>query len=334
MNAVITGVTGFAGRHLAEHLLACGDTVLGVSRSGAWPADASHPAARVPLFKWDLARHDTPSDAALRQLAALRPNCIYHLAALSVPADCGQEAPTPAAQAANVDGTRRVLAMAAGLPGPPRIVFVSSSHVYAPVARQAPVVNEESPLGPARGYGMTKLAAENLVRDAVSAGRIEAVIARAFQHTGPGQGARMMLPQWAEQFAHGCQPVQVYTRDAYIDLTDVRDVVRAYRLLAQSGRTGITYNIGSGICRRSGDVFEALRGLVDASRGVVELRPGVRQDPIADHSRLTMETGWRPEIAFERTVADVWQDWRTRPPRAAASAPTAETSLLREEKRP
>ncbi len=313
MNAIITGVTGFVGRHLAEHLLDRGDQVLGVSRNGVWPADAQELAARVPLVRWDVSSPAPPRDDGYGQFTDFQPDCIYHLAALSVPDDCGQEAPTPAAQAANVDGTRRVLGLTTGLPGRPRVILASSSHVYAPVSRQAPVVDEEAPIGPGRGYGMTKLAAERLAQRAAAAGQLDAVIARAFQHTGPGQGPRMMLPQWAEQFVRGSEPVQVYTLDAYIDLTDVRDVVRAYRLLAESGRTGVTYNIGSGVCRRSGEVLDSLRRLADASRGVVELRPGVRQDPIADHTRLTIETGWRPEIPLDRTVADVWRYWRSRP---------------------
>lgn len=312
MNSIITGVTGFVGRHLAEHLLACGDRVLGVSRQGAWPADAPAAGATVPLAAWDISQEDAPPGDAAQRLAVFRPECIYHLAAISVPDDCGQAAPTPLALAANVEGTRRVVDWAASLPSRPRLVFVSSSHVYAPVTREAPCVSEDSPLGPARGYGMSKLAAERLVAAAVAAGRIDAVVARAFQHTGPGQGPRMMLPQWAEQFAHPAQAVQVYTCDAYIDLTDVRDVVRAYRLLAGSGRCGITYNVGSGVCRRSGEALELLRRLADPSRAVVELRPGVRQDPIADRTRLTSETGWRPEIDLERTVADVWRHWRGR----------------------
>lgn len=321
MNALITGVTGFVGGHLAEHLLAAGDRVIGISKSGAWPTGSQRLATQVPVVRWDLALPVPLPPEAYRQLSDFAPDCIYHLAALSVPDDCGQESPTPAAQAANVDGTRRLLELAAAYSRSPRVVLASSSHVYAPVTREAPVVNENSPLGPSRGYGMTKLAAENLVRQQVTDRRIDAVIARAFQHTGPGQGPRMMLPQWVEQFSRNTGAVQVYTRDAYIDLTDVRDVVRAYRLLAQSGDPGITYNIGSGVCRRSGEVFDMLRQLADASRGVVELRPGVRQDPIADHTRLTSQTGWQPEIPLERTVSDLWRHWQNLSRRPADHAP-------------
>ena len=100
------------------------------------------------------------------------------------------------------------------------------------------------------------------------------------------------------------------TLDAHVDVTDVRDVVRAYRLLAEWGDSGRIYNVGSGVSRRSGDLFELLRAMAGPDRPVVELRPGRKQDPIADITRLTACTGWRPEMPIERTIADTWAWWR------------------------
>jgi len=136
---------------------------------------------------------------------------------------------------------------------------------------------------------------------------LDVVIVRAFQHTGPRQNPRMMLPEWVSQFAAASrEPVQVHTLDAHIDVTDVRDVVRAYRLLTERGDSGRIYNVGSGVSRRSGDLFELLRAMADPGRPVVELRPGRKQAPIADIARLAECTGWRPEIPIERTIADMW----------------------------
>jgi GDP-4-dehydro-6-deoxy-D-mannose reductase len=121
----------------------------------------------------------------------------------------------------------------------------------------------------------------------------------------------MMLPQWARQFAGGgTSPVEVLTRDAVIDLTDVRDVVRAYRLLAEKGKPDTVYNVGSGRPRRSGEVLDLLRRLADPDRPVKEIHPGEKQDPIADVSRLNQQTGWRPEVPLGQTVADTLAYWR------------------------
>lgn len=312
--ALVTGVSGFVGGFLAEHLLECEDAVLGTSPDGQWMAASPEGIRnRVEVVGWDLAQPDGPEERVRRAIEQFSPTVIYHLAAISVPGDCGQDAPTPQAQQINVDGTRRVLQLAAALASSPRVLFVSSSHVYGAVTGEVPRVNEEAPLAPNRGYGRTKLAAEEAVRQAVVQGQVDAVTLRAFQHTGPGQSPRMMLPEWALQFARGGdEPVRVQTLDAWIDLTDVRDVVRAYRLLALHGGRGQVYNVGSGMARRSGDLFELLRQVAASTRPVVELCPGFKQDPIADIGRLTKQTGWQPRIGLEQTVRDTYQWWHHR----------------------
>ncbi|MHC4406391.1 MAG: NAD-dependent epimerase/dehydratase family protein [Planctomycetota bacterium] len=309
--ALITGVSGFVGGFLAEHLLESGDAVLGCSPDGAWE-EAAPPSlsGRVELIAWDLGRSDRLDTEARRRIEQFRPDALYHLAAVSIPEDCGNRRPTARATAVNVEGTRRVLELAASLASPPRVLFTSTSHVYAPVGRGRPQVDENAPLGPMGAYGRTKLAAEEEVRRAVAEAGCHAVVARSFQHTGPRQSPRMMLPQWAEQFARGgTEPVSVYTLNARIDLTDVRDVVRAYRLLMEHGRPGETCNVGSGACLRTGDVFEMLRQMADPQRPVVETHPGEKQDPIADPARLTGLTGWQPKIPLEQTVADTLAWW-------------------------
>ena len=309
--ALITGVSGFVGGFLAEHLLDCGDEVLGSSANGKWEAHSPPQlAAQVELVAWDLGSADGLSDGARRQIEQFRPTCIYHLAALSVPEDCGAEEPLPRAVAINVDGTRRVMELAASLPSRPRVLMISSSHVYAPVLPESPQVGERAPLAPRRGYGRTKLLAEAEVRRAIDRHGCDAVIARSFQHTGPRQSERMMLPHWARQFAEGRRPVEVRTCDAYIDLSDVRDVVRAYRRLVQCGVRGEVYNVGSGVCRRTGDILQLLGNLADPQRPIVELSPGRRQDPIADITRLVQCTGWQAAIPIEETIADTWAWWR------------------------
>ena len=310
MKAFITGITGFAGSHLAEHLLECGDEVIGCSRSGYWKKDAPAVLVRgVPVMRWDVAR--AAPTVAKQRLAAFAPECVYHLAAISVPKDCGEAQPNQQAWAVNVEGTSAVIEVLASLPQRPRMLLASSCHVYAPVTRQRPVVREDAPLGPSGGYGKTKLAAEQVLVHAVQRGEVDGVIARTFKHTGPRQNPRMMLPEWCIQIARGgSEPLHVLNLDSYFDLTDVRDVVRAYRMLAIQGQPAEAYNVGSGVCRRSGDVVEQLRRVAGVDRRVVELEPGIRQEPIADISRLRRLTGWRPEIPLEQTLAHTLAYWK------------------------
>jgi GDP-4-dehydro-6-deoxy-D-mannose reductase len=309
--ALITGVSGFVGPFLAEHLLDCGDEVLGTSPDGVWPDRSPETVCtKVELIAWDISRPDGLSDVSRQTIGRFRLQVVYHLAAVSVPAECGDDQPTPQAVAVNVDGTRRVLEVAAALDRPPRVLLASTSHVYAPVGEPSPRVDEDWPLAPRQGYGRTKLAAETAVRRAIASG-LDALIVRAFQHTGPGQRPPMMLPEWAVQFARGGpEPVRVRTLDAWIDLSDVRDVVRAYRLLAVAGERGAAYNVGSGQSRRSGEVFELLRRTAGVDRAVVESRPGRKQDPIADITRLVRRTGWQPRVPLEQTVADTLAWWQ------------------------
>jgi len=313
--ALITGCPGFAGSFLAEHLLDCGDAVLGCAPDGRWQ-QSSPPGLRdrVELLAWDLAREEQPPEETRRAIEAFRPTAVYHLAAISVPQDCGFEEPTPEAVAVNVAGTRRLMRLAAELESRPRVLVASSSKVYAAVRPETPVVDEQAPLGPWRAYGKTKLAAEAEVRRAVEQSGVDAVIARSFQHTGPRQSPKMMLPHWCQQLvAGGRGPIEVYTLEAFIDLSDVRDVVRAYRLLIERGRRGEVYNVGSGVRRQSGDVLALLQTLAGHQRPVAEIYPGQRYDPIADVSRLAEQTGWRATISLEATLADTFAWWQEQP---------------------
>lgn len=320
MKALITGITGFAGGFLAEHLLAAGDEVLGCSTQGGWPREnperrspASQIREQIEVLRWDLGDPAGLDEDQRARIVAFAPTCIYHLAAISIPAHCGEGEPTAKAAAVNVDGTSRVLDLAASLVSRPRVLFTSTSHVYAPAGAGARL-NEAAPVGPRRGYGRTKLAAEERALAAFRERRLDLVVARAFQHTGPRQEPEMMLPEWCQQMVgDDSGPIRVHSLNTWIDLTDARDVIRAYRLLIERGDSGGVYNVGSGVPRRTGEIFESLKRLAGSTRRVIELSAGgERWDPIADVGRLTEQTGWRPEIELEKTVADTLEYWRRR----------------------
>ncbi|QGJ70843.1 Oxidoreductase [Planctomycetales bacterium 10988] len=313
MRAFITGITGFAGRHLAHHLLSEGMEVWGCANSAKWPQDTpSELKEQVPLVPWDLRLPAEQHPELLAQARALPPDQIYHLAAISVPSDCGQETMSPLARAVNVEGTRHVMQFAQELTSPPRLLFTSSCYVYD-FDPENPIVQEDSPLGSRKGYGQSKLEAERLVQDLGQQSGIDYVIARSFNHSGPGQVPRMMLPEWAEQFAQpNVSPVRVRTLDAWLDLSDVRDIVKAYHGLLERGHSQGIYNVGGGKNLRSGDILQALRELADPTRPVVETNPGYKQEPIADITRLKEHTGWEPSIPLSQTLIDTLDDWRHR----------------------
>ncbi|MBL9123613.1 MAG: NAD-dependent epimerase/dehydratase family protein [Planctomycetaceae bacterium] len=316
MKALLTGISGFAGAYLAEHLLAAGDSLWGLTRDGSRQPQWPESIRQVPVITWDPAHPQLGFDELLAAVQPIAPDCIYHLAALSLPELCGATAPTPECLAANVEATRQVIELALGLTTPPRMVFVSTSRVYAPVDPARAFVDEGYPTQPGQGYGQSKLLAEAAVLAAAGRRGLDAVISRSFQHTGPRQDPRLMLPEWASQLAAGSRELRVRHLNAWIDCTDVRDVVRAYRLLAIHGRAGEIYNVGSGIGRRTGDVVEELCRIAGYQPRIVERVPGLKQDPIADCRRLADLTGWRPEIPWEQTLRDTLADWRQRSPAA------------------
>jgi GDP-4-dehydro-6-deoxy-D-mannose reductase len=312
MRAFITGITGFAGGFLAEHLLTSCDELLGCSKRGGWPEWASEDLPkRINVLKWDVGQRKVNTQIR-DEVAAFSPDCIYHLAALSVPSDCGTTEPTQWAIEVNVRGTQRVIDLALSLPKPPRVIFVSTSHIYAKASAENRLFDEAAPTGPQRAYGKTKLLAEEAVHKAAAKNGLDTVIVRAFQHTGPRQEPRLMLPEWAIQVSQPSnEPIRVKHLSTWVDLTDVRDVVRAYRLLAEVGQPGNIYNVGSGVPVRTGDILDLLLRLSGSSREVVEMQPGPEKfDPIADASRLQAATGWRPEIKLESTVRDTLDYWR------------------------
>ena len=309
MKALITGITGFAGSHLAEALLAAGDQVLGISRQQQWPTTLpTELASAIPLLQWDISEPVTPE--LQEAIAKWQPDGCYHLAAISIPADCGTTTPTSTALACNVAGTQHLVELLTSLPQTPRLLLTSSNHVYAPVTASAPLVSEEAVVKPASAYGKTKLAAEAIVLQAVHNQQLQACIARSFQHTGPRQAARLMVPEWACQFAQEATTVRVHTLNSYLDISDVRDVVQAYQALMRQKTNETVFNVGSGTNTRSGDVCELFQQRVNECRQIKEMAPGQRQHPIADISKLQKATGWQPVIKLEQTIDDTLNYWK------------------------
>jgi GDP-4-dehydro-6-deoxy-D-mannose reductase len=305
--ALITGIAGFVGLHLAEHLSVSGDQVLGCDLTGVWPSHAPKSVREnAAIFPWRLGEEAEPNSEYVQMLEEFSPTVVYHLAAVSVPNVC--ESDVTAAQRVNVDGTQAVLRWAENATPRPRVLFVSTSHVYERPSQTISDateirLDEASPVAPTNVYGRTKHEAEQAVFESP----LDTIVVRAFQHGGPRQSGPLMLPEWLQQLADPTiDPITVHTTDAWIDFTDVRDVVRAYRLLSEPDIAPGVYNVGSGFPRKTGDILDRLIKITGRTPSIEQIRPGRKFTPIADIGRLIHETGWRPEIPIDQTLQDAW----------------------------
>jgi GDP-4-dehydro-6-deoxy-D-mannose reductase len=274
-SGLVTGAGGFVGRHLVASLREEGWRVTTLDRSG--PADLQGDLNELPL---EGRSYDV----------------VFHLAGFSNPSRSIEAA--QAAYRANAAGTARLFRLArAG-----RFILASSCQVYAP-SRQP--LREEAPLSPSTPYSASKLCGEALAR---ASGK-KLVVLRPFNHTGPGQSEAYVCPGVARQIAlaeAGRGPREILVRDLSprCDFFDVRDMVRAYRLAAERGRVGETYNVATAHPVSIARVVELLVGAsplpfrIRGHRGILHTLSG-------DSSKFRADTGWTPEIPLRKTLLDL-----------------------------
>ncbi len=195
---------------------------------------------------------------------------------------------------------------------------MGSAEEYGRIDASAVPVRETTPLQPVSPYARSKVAAEGLALAAQRDGSIGVICVRAFNHTGPGQSPNFLVPGLASRIAAAeraaTDDITVGNLDSVRDYTDVRDVVRAYRLLAEHGEAGEVYNVCSGVGRTVADIAQGLVALASRPlRLAVDpelVRPVDVPILVGDGTRLRDATGWAPEIPLERTLADVLDDAR------------------------
>lgn len=305
MRALVTGADGFVGGWLTRHLEESGDDV--------WRAigDGPHSGGQERAL-------DLTDAAAVGDLVAwARPEAVYHLAAVAFGPDASAD--VGHALDVTVRGTAYLLEAAARRDSPPLVMIPSSAEVYgAPGSRR---LTERAPVAPVNVYGATKAAQETLGLAYHRAGRVPVVVARAFNHIGPGQRESFVVPAFAMQLARiaagALAPaLRVGNLDARRDFTDVRDVVRAYRLLVDARATGQPVNVASGRAVAVREVLDALIALseldVDVTVDPARLRPSDLPVVCGSSALLRRLTGWRPRIPLDRTLRDVWEDARRR----------------------
>ncbi|MBB3158800.1 GDP-4-dehydro-6-deoxy-D-mannose reductase [Microbacterium proteolyticum] len=295
---VVTGVGGFVGAHLAREAAAAGWSVFGIGRSDTAPTGLD--AVLDGYAGVDL-RERWP-DTAPRDAA------VVHLAGLSA---VGPSFTRPQEYLSGNSAMVTVLCEAALRPGGGgRIVVVSSGAVYDASAGEADL-DESASLGMSSPYAVSKVLVENQVAYYRARGA-DAVVARPFNHFGPGQGAGFLVPDLARQLAdvHDGTPLIVGNLDTRRDYSDVRDVARAYLSLAAAPSLSYdTYNVASGVARSGREVLAAICAALDIDEPPLHVDPSrIRPtDPISirgDATRLRAETGWHPAVSFEQSIAD------------------------------
>lgn len=296
----VTGAGGFVGGHL-QQAVASGE----FGPCEWWPAP-EHLDIRYPL-------------AIATAVEAAQPDQVIHLAARSFVPD--SFADPKATFEVNLFGTLHLLQAlkATGFRG--RLLYVSSGDVYGHVPESALPVTESWQPAPRSPYAVSKLAAEMLCMQWHRSEGLDVVIARPFNHVGPGQDARFVLPALASQvaaIAAGRQPPVIEAGDIDVtrDFTDVRDIVSAYASLLRAGETGQTYLIGSGQERSVRDLLVQLCSLAGIEPRIrqdpARLRPAEQRRMAASNDLLRNDTGWTPRIPFQTTLQDVLEDAKER----------------------
>lgn len=299
MRAAVTGGLGFVGRHLVAHLEACGDEVVTIDHHGEPSVDI------------------TDAAAVDRAIADAAPEVVYHLAGW---ADVGASWSDPVGVLRiNAEGTLNVLRACAAA-SVRRVLAVASADVYGIVTEDDLPLTEASPLRPTSPYAASKAAADALALQAFLGHGLGVIRVRPFNHLGPGQSEQFVAPALAARIARAelddADSIPVGNLSARRDLTDVRDVVRAYRLLIERGVPGEVYNVCSG---QDISIQELADHLVALARRPITLAP----DPSllrpvdlpvlrGDATKLRDATGWAPQISVEATLADLLDDMRAR----------------------
>jgi len=311
VRALITGITGFAGGHLAQTLLDQGDEVFGMARDAG--QGLTHLSREIRPAIIDM-RDPIAVDTLLRET---QPDAIYHLAG---------QAFVPLAWADpwmtlenNIRPQLHILQAMVRQKSRARLLIVASNEVYGRVRTDELPVKEDTPLRPNNPYGVSKVAQDILGLQYFLSHGVDVIRVRAFNHIGPRQSPVFVAASFAKQLAEIeaglIEPVlRVGNLEAKRDFTDVRDVMRAYALLVQHGDSGEAYNVGTGEAH-------SIQSLLDILLSYTNVKVKVEMDPTrmrpsdvpviyADNSKLRAKTSWTPACKFEDSLHQVLDYWR------------------------
>ncbi len=312
LKALITGISGFVGSHLAEYLLEVTDwdvagTVFGPYSNIAGLCD------QLELYPAELSRLDVMAFV----LEQAQPDVLFHLAAQPL-VSASRRDPWGTLET-NIRMQLNVLEGVAQVKPDCRVLVVGSSEEYGLVGPEDLPIDEDTPLRPMSAYAVSKVAQDLMGLQYHLTHKLYVVRVRPFNHIGPRQSVGFVAPDLASQIAAaelGLQPpaIKVGNLDARRDFSDVRDVVRAYVMLITEGEPGQVYNVGTGESRSIQELLDTLLAMsqvpIEVEQDPRRMRPSDVPDAVCDASRIRERTGWQAMISFEQSLQDILDYWR------------------------
>jgi len=313
MKALITGISGFAGSHLAEFLLNKGYKVYGTFYDKSTFSNLNGYIDKIEIFECDIRNYNNLK----KIIEKVRPDELYHLAAISfVPTSLKDPKLT---FDTNLYGTLNLYQAIIELKIGPKILFVGSADEYGLIKNSDLPIKENCPLRPMNPYSISKASVDFLSYAYFKNYNLNIIRVRPFNHIGPRQSPEFVCSSFAKQIAKiekGLKEpmIKVGNLEAKRDFTDVRDIVRAYWLALDKGEPGEVYNICSG---RAIQIREFLNNLLELSSKVIKIMADPKRmrpsdNPIlqGDSSRFRGKTSWEPEIPLDETLRDTLEYWR------------------------
>lgn len=316
MKALITGISGFAGSHLADYLLSLDNfEVFGTIRWRSRLDNINHLLDKIKLYECDI----RDASAIKYVVSEVKPNYIFHLAAQSyVPFSWRAPSET---LSTNVLGELNLFEAVRELKIDSSIHIAGSSEEYGLVYPDETPIKETNPLRPLSPYAVSKIAQDMLGYQYYKSYGIKIIRTRAFNHTGPRRGEVFVTSNFARQIIEiekrKREPIiYVGNLEAVRDFLDVRDVVRGYYLALNKGEAGEVYNIASSKGIKIKELLDLMIKMVHLNLKIIQepsrMRPSDVQLLIGSNEKFKKATGWQPEIPFEKTIQDLLDYWRSR----------------------
>jgi len=302
LRALITGINGFVGPYLAECIRKESIEVFGIDKSITAPTPN--------MIALDI----LDGEAVRKAVAEVRPDFVFHLAAQS---SVEKSWTIPElTHDINVNGTKNLFDAIVSEGLSPKILVISSAEVYGYSGTEA--IKETFPLHPSSPYAESRVEQENLVLDFMKKYNLFVIISRSFVHTGPGQSDNFVCSDFAKQLVEvergKRMEIHVGNLNSARDFTDVRDMVKAYLLAVQKGKSGEIYNLCSGKAYAIKEVLDILIGMSAAKVAIYQdpakIRPKDTPLILGDNHKFVADTGWKPVHKFEDTLKDILEYWR------------------------
>jgi len=315
LRALITGVTGFAGSHLAEYLVAHTDLEV-------WGTDISSDDRNIAQIRDDLhfvVGDMSEPDVVSTILTQAHPDYVFHLAAQAfVPLSWRDPWQTIAN---NIRAQLNIFQAMVNSGDKPRVLVVGSADEYGMITPDELPISEATPLRPYSPYAVSKIAQDMLGYQYYASHDLPIVRVRPFNHIGPRQSPAFVTSDFAKQVAEievGSRGPQLHVGnlEAKRDFTDVRDMVRGYYLALEHGEVGEVYNLGAERAYSIREVLDMLLAMSEVSIDVVpdpaRLRPSDVPVVVSDCSKFGQHTGWRATFSLHESLRDILNYWRER----------------------